>query len=66
MHWVGQAFIRDVGIATYNAFIDIGPGLTAIATFPQMTGNVYTLSPTVPFTWGNGDIAYMQFEYEIG
>jgi hypothetical protein len=65
MHWVGQAFIRDVGIATYNAFIDIGPGLTAIATFAQMTGNEYTLSPTTPFTWANTDIAFMQFEYEI-
>ena len=69
INFYGFAHLRDTGVATYERIVQIQPNdsVSKINLFfdPTQGSNLYNISATVPFTWGEKDVLGIQITYEI-
>jgi len=69
INFYGFAHLRDTGVATYERIVQIQPNdsVSKINLFfdPTQGSNLYNISATVPFTWGENDVLGIQITYEI-
>ena len=64
---VGIAVLYSIGSGRFTRFPFVGSGATTLSVFNPVTdgGTTIYLTPTVPFTWANGDLMRVNIEYEI-
>ena len=69
INFYGFAHLRDTGVATYERIVQIQPNdsVSKINLFfdPTQGSNLYNISATVPFTWGENDVLGIQITYEV-
>ncbi len=69
INFYGVAHIRKAGTANYERIAQIAPSVStsAINTFtdPTQGSNLYNISATVPFTWGENDALGIEITYEV-
>lgn len=66
--YMGVAHCRDTGVKSYIRTIYIEPETKSTTTQYWVEGggtNTLTITPTSPFTWGNGDILMFTLSYLI-
>jgi len=61
----GQAHCYDASTGSYYGRIPAITNGTNLTVINNISGTGSQLSPTVPFTWGSGDLLRIQLEYEI-